>query len=119
MKRLWFAVIFLCIALALSVFEQYKVHTFYNTMSEKLVIANSYDKEDNEEMLKASIDDIQQYWLENNDILFTLTNHGVLDELSKDIRAINPDNVDNSLYKVNAMLNVFYENERITLSNIF
>ncbi len=88
-------------------------------MSERLETAMKYDEQKNSPMLKRSIEDIQQYWKDNNDIIFTMTNHGVLDELSREIRALNPDRVENSLFKIRATLNVFYENQRITFSNIF
>lgn len=118
MKRVWLAALFLLLAAAACITEQYCIHSFYDGMSTRIKQAQEYENGD-EEQLRAAIDEIKRYWYEKNDMIFTMTNHGVLDELSASVRSLNADRLDNRLYEVEARLNVFYENQKITLANIF
>ena len=118
MKRLWFAVIFLFICLALCIAEQYYINDFYRGMNKRIDTAVAYE-ETNDERLGEAVRDIQKYWGAHNDLIFTLTNHIVLNELSTAVRSINSEGTADDLMLVRAWLKVFYENQRITLSNIF
>ena len=118
MKRLWFALIFLFIAAGLCFAEQYYINDFYNNLSEKISAAERYEK-DGDAQLSEAISDIQDYWQKHNDLIFTLTNHGVLNDLSSEIHSLNTENAKEGLPKTRAFLIAFYENQRITFANIF
>ncbi len=118
MKRVWFAVIFLFVLLVLCFAEQHFINNFYSEMSERVDAAIEYQKV-GDGRLESAVEEIKDYWFKNNDLIFTLTNHGVLDMLSADIRSLETSELENDLNEVKAMLNVFYENQRITFANIF
>ncbi len=118
MKRLWFAVIFLLICAALCIAEQYYINNFYNEMNEKIDTALVFEKKDDERLTDA-VNDIQEYLNENNDLIFMLTNHVVLNELSTAVRSVNAAGTEDDLMLIRSWLKVFYENQKITLSNIF
>ena len=118
MKRLWFALVFLSISAVLCIGEQYYINDFYRQMTYRIDTAISYG-ENNDSRLDEAVDEIQNYWCRHNDLIFTLTNHGVLDDLSAHIRALNKNDLGNDLNKIKAILTVFYENQRITPANIF
>ena len=118
MKRLWFAIIFISICLAICLAEQHYIKDFYNEMNGRIEQAIVYS-DNKDERLDSQIKDIKEYWYKHNDLIFTLTNHEVLDDLSAVIRSLDTKHADESLRKAKATLEVFYENQRITLSNIF
>lgn len=109
MKRVWFAVIFLLVSAVLCAVEQHCVNKFYNELSVKIDLAEKdTDK----------VNDVVDYWDEKNDLIYTLTNHIALDDLSAAIHALKKADEKPDLEKVRALLTVFYENQRITFANI-
>ena len=118
MKRVWFAVAFLALSLSICIAEQHFINDFYNNMCKNIDTAIEYNLS-GDERLGEAVDDLKDYWEKHNDLIFTMTNHGVLDELSAEIQALNTDKIDNELYRVKGTLNVFYENQRITFANVF
>ena len=118
MKRLWFALVFLAVSTTLCIGEQYYIKDFYAQMTKRVDTAIACC-ENGDKGLEKAVDDIQNYWYSRNDLIFTLTNHGVLDDLSAHIRSLNKDSPKDEMYKVKAILTVFYENQRITLANVF
>ncbi len=116
MKRIWFAVLFLLICAGICFAEQYYINDFYKGMSERIEVAAQCE---NKEEQNAATDEIKAYWNRHNDLIFTLTNHIVLNELSSAVRSINSHDTEDDLILVKAWLNVFYESQKITLSNIF
>lgn len=117
MKRMWFALAFLLIISLACVAEQHYIHRFYHEMSSRIESAKTHEQ--NDAQFKKDVDEIQRYWQQHNDLMFTITNHGVLDDLSAVIRALTPVSKEEDLNKAQAILNVFYENQKITLANIF
>jgi hypothetical protein len=118
MKRIWFAVIFLIICTSLCVGEQVYIKQVYTDLNNKISSAQKYTGTDE---MQTAVDNIKKYWDKNNDILFTIADHGVLDDLSAQIRSLNvkDDDIQNNLAQIKALLKVFYENQRVTISNIF
>ena len=115
MKRLWFAAVFLLLCIGLCFAEQHYINKFYNEMSTKLdtaIVCAEPDKE-------AAVKSVKEYWGKNNNLIFTFTNHGVLDELSALIRSADSKSPNDDLRKARATLEVFYENQKITFANIF
>lgn len=114
MKRIWFTISFLAIMVGICVGEQIYLNNFYTHLDRLITAAQ---KDPNEE----SIDNIQQYWEKNNDILFVIFEHNNLDNLAVEIRALNPkdDSVKSALKTVQAHNIVFYQNMKASLTNIF
>ena len=106
------------IAAAMCFAEQHYITRFYGDMSERIETAVSYDKTD-DERLRGAIYEIKDYWLKNNDLIFVLTSNGVLNDLSSHLRALDETEPGDDLYKVQALLDIFYENQKISPTNIF
>lgn len=118
MKRIWFAVIFMLIASSLCVGEQMYVKKVYNDLNNEISKAEEYN--DFDDVLQA-IKNIQKYWSDNNDLLFTIADHDVLDDLGTAIRSLDADDEDlkGTLKEIRALNSVFYENQKVTFANIF
>lgn len=118
MKRIWFAVVFILIAAALCAGEQTYVKQVYNELNSEISRAEQYESPED---LADAIKNIQNYWDDNNDLLFTLADHSVLDDLGTSIRSLDPNDEDvkSVMAEIKALNDVFYENEKITLANIF
>lgn len=121
MKRIWFAVIFLVIAGILCVSEQYYVKNVYHDLTLKIETAQNYAEKENKEQLNNSINEIKKYWDKNNELLCTIADHGVLDDLGTEINSLNaddPEEAKNSLKTSKALTKIFYENQRTSFANI-
>ncbi len=121
MKRIWFAVIFLVLAVIICVSEQYYVKNVYIDLTLKIETAQDYAENNNKEKLNNSISEIKRYWDNNNELLCTIADHGVLDDLGAEINALNaddPEETNNSLETTRALTKIFYENQRISFANI-
>lgn len=106
MKRIWFAVIFLALSVGICATEQIYLESTYKA------ICSYVDNEDE----KAIID----YWNSRNDILYAFSDHRTLDSLSEAVNELE-DGEDKkiALNKIRAISKAYYENQRITFSNIF
>jgi hypothetical protein len=118
MKRIWFAIAFISIITLLCVGEQKYVAKVYNDLNDEIATSLSAS---NQKDLSNSINSIQKYWKDNNDILFAIADHGVLDDLSAEINSLDSNNEDvkSDLSEIKSLLKVFYENQRVTISNVF
>jgi hypothetical protein len=107
MKRLWIAITFLAIAVGLCTSEQIFIKNVYNTI--------------NQYVDSADVEGLQEYWDKNNNLIFSFSEHSVLDDLSQKIEELNPNDeeIKSALTEVRALNKVYYENQRISLSNIF
>ena len=116
MKRIWFAVIFITVAFIACVFEQVHIKEFCNrieAMSDNAIIMlESGDGKGFDNEVKA----IQEYWQKENDLLFALSGHVILDELSFKINSLNGKN--EAIYDVKAIINAYRENNIIKIANI-
>ncbi|MBQ9227565.1 MAG: DUF4363 family protein [Eubacterium sp.] len=121
MKRVWFAAAFLLLAAALCIGDQWYIRTFHSEMDKKITAAMSAAEKQDMPALEADIASVQHYWSEKNDLLFTLSNHTVPDELGARIRAMRPENstITEELENVKAYNDVLYEDQKITFANIF
>lgn len=106
MRRIWFAIVFLALSVGLCITEQIYLQSTYKA------ICSFVDNED----AKA----IVEYWDKRNDILYAFSDHKALDNLSEAIHELE-DNDDKkiALNEIRAISKTYYENQRITLSNIF
>ncbi|MFR5874939.1 MAG: DUF4363 family protein [Eubacterium sp.] len=118
MKRLWFAGIFIVIVISLCVGEQIYIEKIYSDLNNEISKAEQYESQED---LEAAIKNIQNYWDKNNDLLFAIADHGVLDDLSAEIQSLDPndEDIESVLTDIRALNKVFYENQRISPTNIF
>lgn len=108
MKRIWIAAILIVISLTLCATEQIKVKNFYQTI---------YTLAD-----EGSPKELKEYWEAKNDSVYVFSNHDMLDELAQSIEALDGEKneqTDPALDVIKAIVKVYYENQRITMSNIF
>lgn len=108
MKRIWIAIALLVMAIGICVYEQIEIREFYDTM-EALI--------QNEEPSQ-----IQEYWREQNDRIYIFSSHDMLDEISHSIEQLpdeKNDETKNALNEIRAFVKAYYENQKISLSNIF
>lgn len=121
MKRIWFAIVFLIISIALCTSEQYYVKKVHNNINTKVEQAIEQLENKDKQQLKNSIKGIKEYWERYNNILFSISDHGVLDDLGARIRSIDTDDdeIAGELAEIKALNEVFYENQRISAANVF
>ncbi|HBA93151.1 MAG TPA: hypothetical protein DCZ02_00885 [Ruminococcaceae bacterium] len=108
MKRIWIAVVLIAISLTLCATEQIKVEKFYQTI---------YTLAD-----EGNPKELKEYWKEKNDSVYIFSHHDMLDELAQSIEALDEEKNEQTgpaLDVIKAIVKVYYENQRITMSNIF
>lgn len=108
MKRIWIAAVLIAITIGCCIGEQSYVKNFYKTI----------DTLAQEEKPK----ELKEYWKEKNDTAYIFSPHDMLDELAQSINALDEepnDETKSALNEIRAINKVYYENQRITPSNIF
>jgi hypothetical protein len=122
-KRIWFAIIFVAIVASLCVTEQIFVKNFYLDIKNQLSIAQSCIDNDDKENLKKSIDHIQKDWEKDRVFLFSISDNTALDDLERNINSLNTDyeksDIKKSLDETQALAEIFYNNQRVLINNIF
>lgn len=118
MKRIWIAVVFLCVSIGLCTFEQLYVQKVFNDLNGIIAQAEEYESD---EELSASVKEIRRYWDKHNDWLFALTDSDTVNELGQAIIKLDPKDEDfrKSLAELKTANRFFYRNQRITFANIF
>ena len=121
MKRLWFAVIFLVLAGLMCAGEQMYIDNLVGEMNAKINAAQAAleNKDDREYEKKTA--EIKKLWTEKNDILYAFGEHATLDTIAVQVRSMPYGRGDESkeLQVLRAQIYAYYENEKISLSNIF
>ena len=112
MKRVWFALIFLILSALFCIGEQCFIKNFCSTLDVMSAHAEEYAKSGDALSLKRELDGMKEYWDKNNDILFTLSNHTVPDELAAKIRSCTADdeNIESTVSDIRALNMIIYEN---------
>lgn len=108
MKRIWIALALIIITISCCISEQNYVKNFYLNI-------DTLAQEQKPRELK-------QYWNEKNDTVYIFSPHDMLDELAQEINALDDEmseDTKKALTEIRATSKVYYENQRITLSNIF
>ncbi len=115
MKRLWIAIAIIGIAIFLCVGEQLYVKSFCDEMN---IIVSSAQNDPGKE----NIQKIKKYWDKKNDILYSICQHDMLDEMSISINQListdDEEEIKSALIDIKAQNYTFYENQRVTFSNI-
>lgn len=121
MKRIWFAIVFLIVSVALCTGEQCYVKQVHGNIGTKVEQAIEQLENEDKQQLKSSVKGIKEYWERYNNLLFALSDHGVLDDLGAKIRTMEASDEDIAaeLSEVKALNEVFYENQKISVANVF
>lgn len=108
MKRIWIALLLIGFAVGICIYEQYEVKEFCDEM-ERLV-----QSED--------LTGIKDYWRKHNDKIYIFSSHDMLDEIAQCVEML-PDEKDsdtkNALNELRAFVKSYYENQKLSPSNIF
>ena len=119
MKRIWFALVFVVLCASFCVFEQAYVKDCCDNMTAILTQAQKYEKENNKTLRNEKIEELQNYWQKKNDFLFAFSEHGGLDELAENIRSLKmAHNMKSALAETKALVGIYYENEKLSFSNV-
>ena len=122
MKRLWFAGIFLLIAVFACSYEQFMVKYTYTEINEMIDKAlqtdNSSEKAD-------YCNEIAEKWDEKVRVLTLFTDHSITQSADvsfgtlKSLAENNSENIDETLIETKSEIHQIYENSKVNLSNIF
>lgn len=120
MKRLWFAVIFLIIAGIMCYGEQAYIGCFYRDISERISTAEAALENNDIKLYESSTRDIEKLWNDKNDFLYAFGEHAKLDGIAVSIRSMPYAGGEEikELRSLKAQLYAYWENERISLSNV-
>ena len=122
MKRLWFAGIFLLIAVLACSYEQFMVKYTYTEINE--MIDQALQTDDTSE--KAEIcNKISEKWGKKVQVLTLFTDHSITQSADvsfgtlKSLAENNSENIDETLIETKSEIHQIYENSKVNLSNIF
>ena len=121
MNRIWFALIFLMLSGVMCAGEQTFINSFYSEINENISVAEAALDNNDIKKYNDSTREIAKLWSEKNDVLYAVGEHAQLDTIAVSIRSMpyNKDDEKKELRSLRAMLKAYYENERVSLSNIF
>lgn len=108
MKRIWIAILLIGLSVGLCIYEQSEVKEFCNEID---TLAQNED-----------LPGIKEYWKKHNDRIYVFSSHDMLDEIAKSVEML-PDEKDNdtknALSELRAYVKAYYENQKLSPSNIF
>ncbi len=122
MKRIWFSIIFLILALGVCIYEQATVTSGYKEIIS--VIDTALESENEEEKIKYC-EEITKKWDKYFDKITLVTDHSIVQSADVSVGTINElaeekdGSVDEVLIETKSELNQIYNSSKITLSNIF
>lgn len=122
MKRLWFSVLFLAIAIGTCTYEQAIVKNAYKDIT--AVIDAALISEDPYEKIEYC-KDITEKWDKHFKKISLVTDHSILQSADVSVGTINSlakkggDSVDEALIQTKSELEQIYDSSKINLSNIF
>ncbi|MDE6658716.1 MAG: DUF4363 family protein [Eubacterium sp.] len=122
MKRLWFAGIFLLIAVFACSYEQFMVKYTYTEINE--MIDKALQTDDSSEKAEFC-NEIAEKWDEKVRVLTLFTDHSITQSADvsfgtlKSLAQNNSENIDETLIETKSEIHQIYENSKVNLSNIF
>lgn len=122
MKRLWFAGIFLLIAVFACSYEQFMVKYTYTEINE--MIDKALQTDDSSEKAEFC-NEIAEKWDEKVRVLTLFTDHSITQSADvsfgtlKSLAENNSENIDETLIETKSEIHQIYENSKVNLSNIF
>lgn len=113
MKKIWIAIALISISLGLCIWEQNEISSFCNTV-------DAYCQSEN---YNQSVKEITKLWNEKNNTLYAFSQHDLLEHLAENIEQLSSkkekDEIKSALSEIRAQNNVYYQNHKMTFSNIF
>lgn len=126
MKRLWYALVLMVIALGISFTEIIAVRNSYNTFIKTIDEARTAVENEDYKRAKSLGKDLENKWIEKEKKLNYLLEHSVLDELSMNIAELSDLSSEDSkndflsdIDKIKRQFIVLYTNELPYGDNIF
>lgn len=126
MKRLWYALVLVIIALGISFTEFIAVRNSYNTFIKTIDEARTAVEQEDYKRAKSLGKDLENKWIEKEKKLNYLLEHSVLDELSMNIAELSDLSSEESkndflsdIDKIKRQFIVLYTNELPYGDNIF
>ncbi|MDE6722668.1 MAG: DUF4363 family protein [Eubacterium sp.] len=122
MKRLWFAGIFLIVAVLACSYEQYMVKYTYTEINE--IIDNALST-DNPVQKAEYCNEISEKWDKRVKKLTLFTDHSITQSADvsfgtlKSLAETDSESIDETLIETKSELQQIYESSRVNLSNIF
>lgn len=122
MKRLWFAFIFLTIALCACSYEQYVVKYTYNEIN--AVIDKALSAGTPEEKIEYC-GEITEKWNKNLKKITLVTDHSITQSANVSVGTLKSladgksENIDETLIEAKSELKQIYDSSKINFSNIF
>lgn len=113
MKRVWIALALICLSLGFSIWEQSEITNFCKTV-DGYCQSENYDQ---------AVKEITEIWKKKNNTLYAFSQHDLLEHLAENIEQLNSqtekDEIKSALTEIRAQNNVYYQNHKLTFSNIF
>ena len=122
MKRLWFAGVFLLVAVLACSYEQYMVKYTYTEINE--IIDNALET-DNPVQKAEYCNEISEKWDNRVKTLTLFTDHSITQSADvsfgtlKSLAETDSESIDETLIETKSELQQIYESSRVNLSNIF
>lgn len=122
MKRIWFSVLFIILALSVCTFEQITVKNGYENITK--AIDNALECEDETEKAEYC-KEITTEWNKYYKKITLVTDHSIIQSADvsintlKNISNYDAEGSDDTLIEAKSELKQIYESSRITFSNIF
>lgn len=122
MKRIWFSIIFLALAIGACTYEQAVVKSAHKEIS--AVIDSALECKELDEKIKLC-NEITEKWEKHFKKISLVTDHSILQSADVSVGTINAlakegdDSVDEALIETKSELEQIYDSSKINLSNIF
>lgn len=125
MKRVYLAVSFLVICIALCIFEQYMVESTYKASEGYVKTAIEYAQQEDYKKAERVCTEFADYWNKRYLALTAMIEHGTLDDASITINSLedmakeeNEELISELITTKNQIKNI-RDNQKVTLGNIF
>lgn len=125
MNRLWFAGIFLVIAICLCTFEQYTVQTTYKTLDAMLESISEAANKKDYKYVREKCDEIEEIWDDKYTPLSSVSEHSSLNDFGLSIHALRgmaedkSEHLEPTINEAQSQLEYIYKGSKISLGNIF
>lgn len=122
MKRIWFSVIFILIALCVCTYEQITVNSYYKDITQTIELAlESTNEDEKTEYCK----EVAEKWDKFFKKITLVTDHSVVQSADVSVGTLEKladkrdDSVDDALIETKSELDQIFDTSKITFSNIF
>lgn len=122
MKRIWFSVVFIIIALGVCTYEQLTVNSYYKDITQTI---DSALESTNEDEKINYCHEVSQKWDEFFKKITLVTDHSIVQSADVSVGTLEmladkrDDSVDDALIETKSELEQIFDASKITFSNIF